>query len=136
MTSTHRVIPFPRNQKFTGRDLPLATLKQKLFVQRDCQRIALVGLGGIGKTQVALEFAHWAKDNQLEYSILWIPALSTESFSQACEEIVRELAIAKAIRDEDPRESVRRYLSSARTGKWLLIIDNADDMEMLYGHQA
>ncbi|KAL8898373.1 MAG: hypothetical protein Q9207_006736 [Kuettlingeria erythrocarpa] len=33
---------------------------------------------------------------------------------------------------EDPKESVRRYLNSDAAGKWLLIVDNADDEEILF----
>jgi CO dehydrogenase nickel-insertion accessory protein CooC1 len=49
-------------------------------VDKDCQKMAVVGLGGIGKTQVALEFAQSVKKEKPEYSIFWVPALSLESF--------------------------------------------------------
>jgi tetratricopeptide (TPR) repeat protein len=127
------VIPFPQNRKFVGRGEQLLALQQKLFIQSDSQRIALVGLGGVGKTQVALQFAYWTKEHRPEYSIFWIPALSAESFDQACGDLVRRLAITNTADNEDPKESVRRYLSLERAGKWLLIVDNADDTDMLDG---
>ncbi|KAJ9634903.1 hypothetical protein H2199_008767 [Coniosporium tulheliwenetii] len=126
-------IPFPRNRRFVGRNAKLDALAQTLFIQEECQRVALVGLGGVGKTQVALQFAYWTKENKPDYSIFWVPALSDGSFEQAYTEIARRLSINKAAEDEDPKESVRRYLSSERAGKWLLIVDNADDMDVLFG---
>ncbi|KAL9628943.1 MAG: hypothetical protein Q9164_007089 [Protoblastenia rupestris] len=35
--------------------------------------------------------------------------------------------------EEDPKETVRRYLSGETAGKWLLVVDNADDEEVLFG---
>ena len=34
---------------------------------------------------------------------------------------------------KDPKESVRQYLSSKAAGKWLLVVDSSDDMEILQG---
>ncbi|KAK3313311.1 hypothetical protein B0H66DRAFT_349056 [Apodospora peruviana] len=44
-------LPFPRNTRFVGRDEILGTLRDKLFVRKS-PRVALVGLGGVGKTQM------------------------------------------------------------------------------------
>ncbi|KAH8891922.1 hypothetical protein GQ53DRAFT_586096, partial [Thozetella sp. PMI_491] len=104
-----------------------------LFVQRECQKVAIVGLGGVGKTQLALQFTYWVKKHHPEYSILWVPVLSGATLEQAYTEIARKLPFQKAGTDEDPKDSVRRYLSSEAAGKWLLIVDNADDMDLLFG---
>lgn len=62
-------------------------LERELFVDEDCQKAAMVGLGGIGKTQVALQLAYSVLENRPDVSVLWIPALSTKTFEQACREI-------------------------------------------------
>ncbi|PVH93672.1 TPR-like protein [Periconia macrospinosa] len=127
-------IPFTKNRYFVGRKAELDALKQKLMVSHECQKMTVVGLGGTGKTQVALQFAYIVKETWPECSILWVPALSFESFEQACVDIARELHIPQeAGGEEDVKELVRQHLSSARAGRWLLVLDNADDSDILFG---
>ena len=109
-------------------------LQQKLMVDQECQKLSIVGLGGTGKTQVALQFAYSVKETRPEYSIFWVPALSMESFEQACAGIARALRIPQAAGgDEDVKELVQQHLSSSRAGRWLLVVDNADDADMFFG---
>jgi len=125
-------IPFPKNKRFVGREETLDQLR-KIFVNNESQKVAVVGLGGVGKTQVALRFAYWIRETRPEYSTFWVPVLSQACFEQAYAEIARKLPIQKSTEDEDPKESVRRYLSSEEAGPWLLVVDNADDMDMFFG---
>ncbi|CAN9209820.1 unnamed protein product [Alternaria alternata] len=107
-------IPFLKNRHFVGRRDELAKLRQRLMVEQDCQKISIVGLGGTGKTQVALQFA-------------------IESFEQACAEIVQALHIPQSADKEDAKELVKQYLSSSRARRWLLVVDNVDDPNILFG---
>ncbi|KAI1166890.1 hypothetical protein F5B18DRAFT_648300 [Nemania serpens] len=125
-------LPLPKNKRFTGRQAILRELQDRLFVRKECQKLAIFGLGGVGKTQVVLQLAYWVKESQLDYSVFWVPAQSGVSFEQAYTEMARQLDIPVKV-DEGLRKSVRRYLESEKAGKWLLIIDNADDMETLLG---
>ncbi|KAL9080312.1 MAG: hypothetical protein Q9157_000899 [Trypethelium eluteriae] len=132
-------IPFLRNRQFTGRGTTLQELRQRLLIDGDCQKVSLAGLGGIGKTQVALEFVYALKENRPEYSIFWVSALSSESFQQACDEILRELRKSRRIggdSDANVKEIMQSYLSSKQAGKWLLVLDNADDEELLFNNHA
>ncbi|KAI0550528.1 acyl transferase/acyl hydrolase/lysophospholipase [Xylaria curta] len=129
----HYTIPFLQNMRFTGREKVLETLQQKLFHSQDCRTLAIVGLGGVGKTQVVLRFAYWVKQNQPEYSIFWVPAYAEESFEKAYLDIAKKLEIAIDGNKEDPKMTVRNYLSSEGIGRWLLIIDNADDHKTISG---
>ncbi|KAK7954243.1 HET-domain-containing protein [Apiospora saccharicola] len=131
-------IPFPRNSNFIGRSNDLERMKRKLFGDNEgddksnageirCQTLAIDGLGGVGKTQLALQFAYWVKDNHPKCSVLWVPVLTCESFSKAYYEIGKKIGIVKKSLDkEDPRGPVRDFLNSEESGKWLLILDNAD----------
>ena len=123
------VIP-SENKLFVGRSKVLHDLKQNLF-DSDSQRVALYGLGGIGKTQIALQLAYSTKREKPEYSVFWVLASSRRTFEQAYLDIAAKLPV-QAAEDEDRKMSLRRYLSSSRAGKWLLIVDNADDRSMMF----
>ncbi|KAJ6090143.1 hypothetical protein N7486_008958 [Penicillium sp. IBT 16267x] len=130
----HYIIPSLENRHFTGRELTLDQLKQKLFLQADTAKLALFGLGGIGKTQVALQLARWVRAHIPDCSIFWASALSLESFEQACSQIAKELQIQQNPdgESESAMELVQRQLSSDKAGKWLFIVDNADDVDLLF----
>ena len=102
-------------------------------MSHDSQKLALVGLGGVGKTQVALQFAYTVKARWPGYSIFWVPAVSGESFEQSYRDIAVECSIALDPTQEDSKKAVQRYLSSASAGRWLMIVDNCDDEEVLFG---
>ncbi|CAG2001638.1 unnamed protein product, partial [Fusarium graminearum] len=119
----------------TGREGVIAELKRLLFTDLDGPRAALVGLGGVGKTQVALQLAHLVKNDSQShqhYSVIWMPALSMASFEQACTRMIKIFDIEHG-ENEDPKEIFKDFLSSEEAGKWFLIIDNADNMKTLYG---
>ncbi|KAI0179599.1 hypothetical protein GGR52DRAFT_579405 [Hypoxylon sp. FL1284] len=120
------------NNRFAGRGAVLDQLQGKFIVSRKCRKVAVIGLGGVGKTQVALQLAYWVKDNQPDYSIFWVPAQSVGSFEQAYTEMAKQLAI-RGEKGKDIKELVQRYLDSETTRKWLLIVDNADDYDLLFG---
>ncbi|KAJ3311285.1 hypothetical protein HDU93_005295, partial [Gonapodya sp. JEL0774] len=131
---TRAYIPFPRNPRFVGRTTQLQQLAQKLLHNQECRQMALVGLGGVGKTQVALEFAYQVKQDYADRgrSVFWLPAVSMETFEQACWEIAKTLGIPSE-KDDDIKEVVKRHLSTKRAGVWLIILDNADDVGLVAG---
>ncbi|KAJ5781110.1 hypothetical protein N7457_006270 [Penicillium paradoxum] len=128
------MIPFLANAEFTGRNTILLELQQKLFLQKSTSKVALYGLGGIGKSQVALQYAYWVKNHFQGHSVFWVPAFSEASFQQACTGIVKELAILKTSNSETDMEAVHRYLSSKQAGPWIFIVDNADDIDLVFGN--
>ncbi|KAK2685484.1 hypothetical protein QWA68_016227 [Fusarium oxysporum] len=130
-TQTTFIVPFSKNDLFVGREDVLARLKGLLFEERQ-RKAALVGLGGIGKTQIALQLAYWIKEKKQDYSVFWVPALSHASFEQACMQIVNSCGIPTSDR-ESAIESVRQYLSSKHAGKWFLVVDNADEAQTIMG---
>ncbi|KAL1912582.1 hypothetical protein Sste5344_001600 [Sporothrix stenoceras] len=122
------------NRNFVGREEVLLNLQTLLFDDA-CRVVALYGLGGVGKTQVANELAHWTKENKPDYSVLWVPALSKSGFEKAYESISIKLGIQR-LPNQDVKEVVRDYLSSDGAGNWLLVVDNADDPDLICGRDV
>jgi hypothetical protein len=85
----------------------------------------------VGKTQTALEFAFWVQHEKPEYSIFWLSALSASSFEQSCNTIATELNIFQ--QGLDSKAILRDFLSSKRSGPWLIIVDNADERDLVLG---
>ncbi|KAM0482196.1 hypothetical protein ACHAP7_004423 [Fusarium lateritium] len=128
-TATHW-IPFLENPDFIGRTAIINKLKQKLFDEGSRRKVALVGLGGAGKTQIALHLAYCTKSAEQGWSVFWLPAFSMAGFEQECGKLVKHLGIQHS-EGEDVKEVFQRYFNSGTISKWFLIIDNADDMDIL-----
>jgi hypothetical protein len=125
----HHYIPFPQNGNFVGRTDILEELDRRLFTTGARRRACLYGLGGMGKTQVALQLAHGKRKEQT-FTVIWLPAIDNATFQQGCTQVVKRFSI-HVEKDEDHREALRQYLNSENAGNCLLIIDNLDEMDML-----
>ncbi|KZL87964.1 kinesin light chain [Colletotrichum incanum] len=134
----HFIVPFGRNENFVGRDAILTQLLERISpsaYKDTCQRTAIVGLGGIGKTQVAIEAAYRVRDAHSDCSVFWVPAVDTVMFENAYREIGQTLKIQGIDDDQaDVKGLVKASLERDDVGSWLLIVDNADDMELLYAN--
>ena len=118
---------------FVGRTDELKRLEQEIL-DPDTRRItSILGLGGIGKSRLALELAYQIKLKHPQYSIFWIEAAQQLTFEKDVLDIGKKLRIAGIEEDKaDVKTLVKQRLSSLSAGKRLLILDNADD-EALWG---
>jgi len=124
-------VPFERNQSFTCREPELRRLRELLFTGHATAKVAIAGLGGVGKTQLALELVYQTSAERKDCSLIWIPATSNESLEQAYLNAAKQLGISGWDDDKaDIKRLVRDHLSSETTGPWLLVFDNADDVGM------
>ncbi|KAF1985833.1 hypothetical protein K402DRAFT_454822 [Aulographum hederae CBS 113979] len=121
-------IPFPSNNRFVGHSDKMEWLAQAISKTR---KIAITGLGGIGKTQLALALAYRIREESPGCSIFWIPAMSRDGLEQAFADIVRGLRIPGwDAKGADSKALLQHHLSRESAGRWLLIVDNADDIKM------
>ncbi|KAF5015684.1 hypothetical protein F66182_12892, partial [Fusarium sp. NRRL 66182] len=77
----------------------------------------------------ALELAYRTRDRDPDCSVFWIPCTSHAIIEQTLLRMTQTLGLP----DKNPveiKEQVQRYLSSEYSGKWLLVLDNADDADM------
>ncbi|KAL3475217.1 purine and uridine phosphorylase [Aspergillus californicus] len=125
----HWMVPFARNPHFVGREDEIAKIATLIMRENGPRKVAICGLGGVGKTQIALELAYRIRNMNTECSIFWIPCTSPESVEQAYLNIALALDVITTHTTE-AKEKVRDHLSQKDAGNWLLILDNADDMNM------
>ncbi|KAF2761280.1 HET-domain-containing protein [Pseudovirgaria hyperparasitica] len=124
------MVPFERNSRFTGREHDLSQVSGMLFRGTETSRAAIVGLGGIGKTQVAIELAYRAAELYPDCAIFWIPMTNTESLDRAYSSLADELDVpGRRNSSTDLKLLVQMHMSRVETGRWLMIFDNADSME-------
>ncbi|EQL04248.1 Nucleoside phosphorylase domain protein [Ophiocordyceps sinensis CO18] len=128
---TYIVVPFPKNDAFVGRGSILKELQQR--AGKSQAQIALFGLGGIGKTQIALAHVYWLQETRPEVSVFWVYASNAERFRQSFNTIAQECKIPGYDDSKtDVLLLVKRWLEKKDYGRWLMVIDNADDMELFF----
>jgi hypothetical protein len=158
--------PFGRNEHFVGRQKILGEMDKELLPSKriapnnannvnDIISFALCGLGGLGKTQIAAEFA-LSHEEEFD-AIFWIDADGVQKLDEGFSRIAEELGLVKPGESDsgDKDRTANRNLAlgwlekpetltSPKIGgetepsptktKWLLIFDNADDLEILWDY--
>ncbi|KAL9591261.1 MAG: hypothetical protein Q9179_007901 [Wetmoreana sp. 5 TL-2023] len=122
-------VPFRRDHDFVYRNT-LAEIHVRCA--QPAARVALVGLGGVGKSQLAIEYSYQVRDSSSETWVFWIHASSKARI----EEGYRRIAEATRLpRRDDPKvdilQLVRAWLCDESNGRWVTIVDNADDSSVL-----
>jgi hypothetical protein len=117
----------PRPVYLVGREQLLADLYARLGDEGNeagPRIVALCGMGGAGKTSVAVEYAH---RHLAETGLVWqFPAEDATALAAGFDELARQLGARDLLDAGDPVAWVHGILAS-RPGRWLLIFDNAPD---------
>jgi len=127
------LVPYQANPRFIGRTQFLQTVRVKLSdvaLNHDNHRIALYGMGGIGKTQCALGYVYANRD--VYDRIYWISAVDKSSLLSGYQNIAK----AASLRFEGTNlfEVANAVLFWLRQQpSWLLVIDNLDDIQVANG---
>ncbi|GAA0635767.1 FxSxx-COOH system tetratricopeptide repeat protein [Streptomyces thermocarboxydovorans] len=127
-----------RNTSFVGRQALLRAVEEQLGAQDTAAVLphALHGLGGVGKSQLALEYIY---THQHEYSVIcWIPAERESLILAALAHLADALGVAPAGHDSAggapaANAAVPAVLEALRSGSpyrnWLLVFDNAEEID-------
>jgi tetratricopeptide (TPR) repeat protein len=122
-------VPFRRNLLFTGREEVLHHIYEVLSLGHIA---ALSGLGGIGKTQIALEYAYRHRD---EYqAVLWVRANTFEELIADFVGIAELLNLPE--RNAQAQDIIMKAVIQwfAEHTNWLFIFDNADDFTRVHAY--
>jgi transcriptional regulator with XRE-family HTH domain len=120
-------LPYQRNPFFTGRETLLAQLHSLLAAEQatGLHTCLLYGLGGIGKTQLTIEYAY---RYSLEYNaVLWLQAETYAALVASFATLADQLGLPECHSKQQYAsiEAVRRWLCEHHG--WLLIVDNLGD---------
>lgn len=125
-------VPYPRNPYFVGRESILEVIHALLASHQAsalAQAVALTGLGGIGKTQTAIEYAYRYAP---EYgAVFWLAAETAENLMTSLQQIadLLQLPESQAAGQAQMVAAVQRWLTTHQG--WLLVGDNVEDLDLL-----
>ncbi|CAG7947031.1 unnamed protein product [Penicillium salamii] len=128
-------VPFEKDLLFVGRESVISAIKKRhMAIGQRHERMALVGLAGAGKTQIAIEYSYRVRESTPDTWIFWIHASNAARLEQGYQQIA---AVAEITGRDDPKTNlfqlVYQWLCDARNGRWLMILDNADNDDVFFG---
>jgi len=118
-------LPFPPNPLFTGRERYLEQLEKLL---RESGNVSISGLGGVGKTQLALEYAHRTYREKTYRAVLWVDAAEKAIIEAGFLSLAHLLDVPQKDREDAGKilSAVKQWLEGHTD--WLLVMDNADNL--------
>ncbi|KAL7945051.1 P-loop containing nucleoside triphosphate hydrolase protein [Trichoderma barbatum] len=125
------LVPFDRNSSFVGRNETFTEIDEAFKAQDGYQpAVALCGLGGIGKSQVALEYCYRRRSKDANCSIFWVNAATVARFEESLNRIASGCGISTPEGTKsDAVMLLKDWLEVQHVDSWLMVIDNVDDEE-------
>ncbi|KAI3106053.1 hypothetical protein CBS147331_6762 [Penicillium roqueforti] len=123
-------VPFQHDPDFVSRNELLAQIHKRSSIPGS--RIVIFGIGGVGKSRLVIEYCHQIRQESPDTWVFWVHA----SNAARCEESLRNLADRAKIPGRQDRNSnifqlFGNWLQDGKIGKWILVLDNVDDYELL-----
>jgi hypothetical protein len=126
-------------EHFVARKEELENIRKTLSSDGSRRTVVLHGLGGIGKTQLAIAYAKWHKDNHS--AIFWFNIKDEDSVKQSfvkvARQILQEYPSARYLRTinieiiDDVIDAVKAWLGQPNNTRWLMLYDNYDNPRLL-----
>ncbi|KAJ3495526.1 hypothetical protein NLG97_g3331 [Lecanicillium saksenae] len=124
------LIPFGRDRDFVERGDILDKIEHSCGLPGS--RTALVGLGGVGKSQLAIEYAYRTQERFSDTWVFWVHASNTARFEQGFRDIATFVRLPGR---QDPKANIFQlihdWLLDKGNGSWVIILDNVDDASFL-----
>lgn len=118
------MLPYQRNPYYVHRS---EIFNQMIALMNVGSPIFLQGIGGCGKTQMAIHLSHWFRDRDPEASIMWINGTSPNTALAGLGLVASRLGIKNTEGEEHRLLALKERLKHPRVGHWLMIFDAADD---------
>ncbi|KAK3989393.1 short-chain dehydrogenase [Cladorrhinum sp. PSN332] len=133
-SSTFWLVPFDRNSSFVGRNSVFQAIDEAFTVSEGSQpKAALCGLGGIGKSQVALEYCYRVKG---KVSVFWVNAATASRFKESFNLIANECGLTdRNDSTSDGAQMVHDWLQYRYDKPWVMVVDNIDDSRSFFETQ-
>ncbi|EXK26979.1 hypothetical protein FOMG_16419 [Fusarium oxysporum f. sp. melonis 26406] len=130
-----RVIPYPRNEDLVHRPGLIDRLDELLPQSAGSRSAALWGLGGSGKTQIALDYVYRRCDADDKCCVFWVHADNEATFTSDYKTIGKKLGVDERLDGSDLLDAVCSAIEAR--SKWVMVVDNADDLRLFgVGQQA
>ncbi|EAW19385.1 TPR repeat protein [Aspergillus fischeri NRRL 181] len=125
--------PYIASELFVGRGLELDEITKVLCPNHKAQRqqrLVLGGMGGIGKTQLAIAYAESVRGSYS--SVFWLNAVSEAALKDSFRSIaglIFDIEEPGLLEDKQVVRRVHQWLCTPENTGWLLIFDNYDDLD-------
>ncbi|MCJ1467445.1 hypothetical protein MMC07_006070 [Pseudocyphellaria aurata] len=118
-------VPFRRDPDFVDRNI-LSKLDE--ICSKPASRAALVGLGGVGKSHLAIEYSYRIRENFSQTWVFWVHASNAARFEEGYRTIADRIKLpGRDAQTADILRLVSNWLSDEANGRWIMILDNVDD---------
>ncbi|EON69996.1 hypothetical protein W97_09262 [Coniosporium apollinis CBS 100218] len=128
-------VPFNQDPHFVDRGDTLEQIHEKCSYP--AARVALVGLGGVGKSQLAIQYSYQVRRSSPQTWVFWVHASTGARFEEGYKLIADRLELpGRDGAQVNILQLVSNWLCDERNGRWVMIVDNADGAATFFNQTA